>query len=251
MAYKVLFSNIGYARGIDGSLRQHINFLGRHVYCTLPVQEQVLGQLKTIIDQEQPDLCCFVEIDQGSWHAARLNQIQSLLGTEYQFHDVSDKYGHQSTLGRMLFHKGKSNAFMAKRDLPFERLYFANGTKRLIYKLTTPQNISVFFAHFSLKHAVRVKQFEEMHKLVHDTEGESIVLADFNIMQGFKELQPLLRGENLVVLNKEDEHTFTFHTHKLALDLCICSRSLESRTALKIIPQPFSDHAALLVTIED
>ena len=58
MSYKIFFSNIGYAKGIDGSLRQHISMAGRHFYCSLPVQEQVLAQVKALIDAEQPDLCC-------------------------------------------------------------------------------------------------------------------------------------------------------------------------------------------------
>jgi endonuclease/exonuclease/phosphatase family metal-dependent hydrolase len=251
MAYKILFSNIGYARGIDGSLKQHIGYVDRHFYCNVSVQEQVLSQFKNIMSVESPDLCCLVEIDQGSLHSAGFNQLERLMDEDYRFFDIADKYGPQSRLGNMLFHQGKSNAFLSKGYIDFEHLYFKNGTKRLIYRLMIPGNIAVFFAHFSLSRKVRMKQFQELRTLVNDTQEDVIVLADFNIFKGFKELEILLHDNDLFILNKEHEPTFTFHTRKMALDLCICSRNLVSRLELKIISQPFSDHAALLLQIRE
>ncbi|MGE0252739.1 MAG: hypothetical protein AB7G80_03290 [Dongiaceae bacterium] len=249
MGYKILFSNIGYAKGIGGTLWEHICRLNRHIYCGLSVQEQALRQLKVIIDSEKPDLGCLVEIDQGSFHSAYFNQIQALMDHEYIFHDIAEKYGENSPLRKMWMHKGKSNAFLAKQEIPFQRLYFTYGTKRLVYRLTLPGDIHLFFAHFSLKRQVRIKQFQEVNTLIKNIKGEVMILADFNIFQGFKELLPLLEGTDLQILNKEEEHTFIFHRRKLALDLCICSESLAKRSALRIIKQPFSDHAALVVDI--
>jgi endonuclease/exonuclease/phosphatase family metal-dependent hydrolase len=249
MIQKILFSNIGYARGIDGSLWQYVKSIGRFFYCSPTIQQQVLEQMKSIIDHEQPDLCCFVEIDQGSVHSAYFNQMDALMDAEYKFCDISDKYGHNSTLGRMPLHAGKSNGFMSRTEYPFKRLYFNSGTKRLVYRIDLNDKLHMFFAHFSLDRNVRLKQFHEVHELIKMAEGEAILMADFNIKQGFSELQPLLDDTNLHLLNKEDEPTFTFHNLRLALDLCICSRSLASRAELRIIPQPFSDHDALLLNI--
>lgn len=246
---KIFFSNLGYARGIDGSLKQHVIRAGRHFYNTVPVQEQILNQAKAIINAENPDLCCFVEIDEGSIHSARFNQIEALMGKEYLYHDIAGKYGEDSRYHKMFLHKGKSNAFMAKEPVPFERLYMKHGTKRLIYKLSLFET-TILFAHFSLKEKTRSKQFEEVREILRGENNDIILLADFNIMKGFRELNPLLKENDLCVLNKEEDHTFTFHKHKLTLDLCICSKSLLNRTSLKIIPQPFSDHAALLVEIK-
>ncbi len=253
MTYKILFSNIGYAKGIDGSLHQHIGLFGRHFYCALPVQEQVLSQLKAIIETEDPDLCCFVEIDSGSFHSARFNQIEALLDDRYAFHDIADKYGYQSLLSRLPLHRGKSNALMAKHKMSFERLYFQHGTKRLVYNVVLPPeipgDIHVFFAHFSLNKRTRMRQFQEVRQIILDTPGETIVLADFNIFGGFKELAPLLNTEDLIVLNNESDPTFAFSGRRLALDLCLCSRALAPRLNMRIVPQPFSDHAALLVEV--
>lgn len=249
MANKILFSNIGYAKGIDGSLWQHISRFGRHFYCELPVQEQVIGQIKNIIRAESPDLCCFVEIDQGSFHSGGYNQMKALVDEEYHFYDAADKYGENSTLGKMPVFSGKSNGFLSKEKVAFERLYFSRGAKRLIYRINLNTGVVLLFAHFSLQYKVRMLQFEEIKALVKSIDGEVIILADFNIMQGFSEVQSLLQETGLVLLNREDEHTFTFHTRRLTLDLCLCSPGLAARTNLRIIPQPYSDHAALLLSV--
>ncbi len=249
-AQKILFSNIGYAKGIDGSLWQHIAMSGRHLYCPVPVQQQVLNQLRAIIDDKQPDLCCFVEVDSGSFHSAGLNQINALMDDTYHFHDISAKYGEDTALRNFWFHQGKSNGFIARQEFPFERLYFKNGTKRLIYKIGVADGVTLYFAHFSLNRQTRIRQFDEVKALV-GASGDVIILADFNIMAGFGELKPLIEDGNLRLLNDEKETTFTFHKRKRTLDLCLCSAGLAERVALKIIPQPFSDHAALLVELQN
>jgi endonuclease/exonuclease/phosphatase family metal-dependent hydrolase len=247
MAFKILFSNVGYARGIDGTLWQHLCRFNRHFYTSVPLQQQVLTQLKNIVHAEKPDLCCFVEIDSGSYHSANFNQIGFLLDEDYRYSDVADKYGPNSWLGRMPLHIGKSSAFMARHDLPFERRYFSHGSKRLIHQVELPSGVSLFFTHFSLQKRVRERQFSEMRRLVKARDRPVIILADFNIMHGFSELKPLLREMDLAVLNKDTEYTFTLSRKSWVLDLCICSESIADRLRLQIVPQPFSDHAALLV----
>ena len=250
MTFKILFSNIGYAKGIDGSLKQHIAYFLRHLHTPHTVQERVLAQIKIIINAENPDLCCFVEIDRGSFNAAGFNQISALTDTEYQYHDITDKYGPESALGRMPLHRGKSNGFLAKANIPFKRLYLSHGSKRLVYCLKLPDNTHLFFAHFSLRKNIRLRQFQELRQLIEGNKGEVIILADFNIMSGFRELDPLLHDTDLTVISREDKPTFRFYRHHMVLDLCLCSQSLAARIDLKIIPQPFSDHAALSVSID-
>lgn len=254
MSYSILFSNIGYARGIDGSLRHHLGLFARHLYCPVPVQEQVLAQLKALIAAEEPDLCCFVEIDSGSAHSGGLNQLAALLDAHYAFHDISNKYGQGSLMNRLPFHAGKSNALLARHELHFERLYFRHGTKRLIYSVTLPATlpgaIHVFCAHFSLNRETRRRQFAEVRQIILDTPGETILLADFNIFSGFAELEPLLQTEGLGLLSNESDPTFAFAGRRMALDLCLASPGIMPRLRLRIVPQPFSDHAALLVTID-
>lgn len=248
--YRILFSNIGYARGIDGTIRSHIDNFGRHFYCDAPAQMRILGQIKEVIDRESPDLCCFVEIDQGSHQTAGLNQIEGLLDSHYRYHDIADKYGDRNRLSRMPLHRGKSNAFLSRQDVGFRRLYFKKGNKRLIYRLALPEGIDLYFAHFSLWGPTRKAQLQQVRDMIEKRGRDSIVLADFNIMKGFGELAPLMENGGLHLFNREEEHTFTFHKTRKTLDLCLCSQTLAEKARLKLIPQPFSDHAALLLELK-
>lgn len=246
---KILFSNMGYAKGIDGTLWQHVSRASRHLYCPVPIQTHILGQLKDIMKKEDPDLCCFVEIDQGSFHSAYLNQLQYLVGPEYPFFDIANKYGENSWRRKIPLYGSRSNAFISRKELEFDRLYFRNGTKRLLYRVRLPDNIFVLFSHFSLDRNVRVHQFEEVKAMVDQCPGDVILLADFNIMHGFKELDALTSQTNLRILNDESKSTFQFHRRELALDLCLCSEPLQNRLTLDVIDQPYSDHDALLITL--
>lgn len=250
MAYRILFSNIGYAKGIDGSLKQHIRHLHRHIHCPVPVQQQALMQLKTILDDHQPDLCCFVEVEHDLRDMARFSHLREFIDGEYPHHDVADKYGPNNWLSNMPWHKGRCNAFLSRDPVTFERRYFSFGSKRLIYEIDGPGGTAIFFAHFSLQRKVRAEQFREMRRLIARKGRPAIVLADFNIMGGFQELAPLVEENDLRVISREDEPTFLFYKYKMTLDLCIASESLQDRISVRIIPQSFSDHDALLVDID-
>jgi endonuclease/exonuclease/phosphatase family metal-dependent hydrolase len=249
-SYRVLFSNICYARDINGCLTHHLLYAHRHIYCSPAVQEKALQQVKKLIEREDPDLCCFVEIDKGSFPSSNFNQLEKLMNEKYTHFDIENKYAKESPLRSFAITKGKSNAFLAKEALSFQKIYFTRGTKRLIYKLQLAGDITLFFAHFSLKKIVRESQLQQVKRLMQEVRGEAIFLGDFNIMTGLEEIAPLLHS-NFVLVNREDKHTFTFHKRTMLLDLCICTRALAARLDLQVIPQPYSDHAALLLDIHE
>ncbi|MBN8531291.1 MAG: endonuclease/exonuclease/phosphatase family protein [Alphaproteobacteria bacterium] len=247
--FVILMGNLGYLRGINGCLAHHVRYAHRYFYCPPSVQEACIRQVVGIMAREQPDLCCFVEIDKGSTGLANFNQLEKLVSERYRFFDIENKYGPLSRLRSLPLMRGKSNGFLATRKLPYEKIHFTHGTKKLIYKILIEPGITLFFAHFSLIANVRAQQLLQMRELVRETPGEIILMGDFNTHNGFGELAPLLHENNLVLLNKEDEPTFRFHNFRLPLDLCICSQAVAGRAELKVVPQPYSDHEALLLTL--
>ncbi|MBI1301755.1 MAG: hypothetical protein GC137_08880 [Alphaproteobacteria bacterium] len=251
MKHVILMSNLGYLRGLNGCLKQHFKYAYRHLYCSRAVQEACIAQVAEIIDRENPDICCFVEIDKGPHGSIGVNQLKALASEQYSFFDIENKYGPLSRLRSLPMTRGKSNGFLSKRALPYEKIYFTHGTKRLIYKIIIEPEVTLLFAHFSLKKAVRLRQLMEIRTLLKDVRGEIILLGDFNIHSGFSELAPLLHENNLILMNQETVPTFRFHHVQLPLDLCICSPGIAGRSELKIIHQPYSDHDALLLTIRD
>jgi endonuclease/exonuclease/phosphatase family metal-dependent hydrolase len=247
MSTCILFSNLGYLRGINGSMLHHVRYIHRHFYCTPQQQRAYIKQVSQLIEVEKPDLCCFVEIDKGE----NLNQLEALVTEHYKYYDIENKYGLTSKLRHFPVTRGKSNGYLSKTNYLHEKIYFTHGTKRLIYKIQLEPNLTLFFAHFSLKQAVRVEQLKQVRQLLSETSGELILLGDFNVHAGFKELAPLMQENNLALLNDENTPTFTFHKTKLALDLCICSHEIAKRSHLRVVHQPFSDHDALVLTISD
>jgi endonuclease/exonuclease/phosphatase family metal-dependent hydrolase len=246
---RILFSNLGYATGINGTLRQHAGKILRHAFQTKAMQHKILAQFNNIIEGTNPDLCCLVELDQGSIHSGYFNQMNALISTQYPVYDIANKYGPHSHLSSLLFHRGKSNGFLAKTPQSFERLYFEHGAKRLIYKIQLRPNLTLFFAHFSLTRKIRAKQFVEMKRLVEATKGDVLVFGDFNTLTGLGELKPLVEGNFLTLLNSRDSPTFRFHRWQHILDLCLVSPALAPICRLEVIAQPFSDHEALLLEI--
>jgi endonuclease/exonuclease/phosphatase family metal-dependent hydrolase len=100
-----------------------------------------------------------------------------------------------------------------------------------------------------LNRKVRAQQLQEVRELIDGTPGEAIFLGDFNILGGFKELEPLLHND-LVLLSSNEQPTFTFHLFRKVLDICICTRNIAPHCHLRVIPQPYSDHAALVLEID-
>jgi endonuclease/exonuclease/phosphatase family metal-dependent hydrolase len=251
MMSKILFLNLGYARGISGRLSDHIRYAHRHIYCPPVTQKQSLDQLAQLIKHEAPDLCCFVEIDQGSYGAARYNQLSCIVNAAYGTTDIENKYARDSVWRSFGPTAGKSNAFMSRRDVPFEKLFFKHGMKRLIYKIDWLPGLTILFAHFSLQRATRAKQLLEARALLRQIEGETIFLGDFNVLSGLAEIEPLLDGGKYVLLNQRDTPTFFFHRKQSVLDLCICSARVARQATLTVLPQAYTDHAALIVDLPD
>ena len=248
---RILFSNLGYATGINGTLRQHVGKAFRHAVQSQAMQRRVLAQFRTLLEEADPDVCCIVELDQGSVHSAYLNQMAALVSERLPVFDIADKYGPSSPYSKLLFHSGKSNGFLAKKPLIFKHLFFEHGTKRLIYQIELRPDLTLFFAHFSLKQKIRGCQFLEMRRLVDQITGQVIVFGDFNTLYGLSELAPLFANDRLALLNSPDVPTFRFHRWQTILDLCLSSPSLAPSCRLHVIKQPFSDHDALLLEIDN
>ena len=249
MEHRILLSNLGYARGLNGSMLHHMALGYRHLWCPPGVQMHTLAALKALIRQQAPDICCLLEIENGASPSSRLNHLELLKDAEYFFSDAENKYAPNSRLRQSHFTSGKSNGFIARREYDFQKLYFSHGTKRLIYSVELEPELTLFFTHFSLTHKIRQRQLEELFDLADKTEGEVIMMGDFNLLKGLDEVLPLLLPRKLTLLNDPELHTFLLYRRRLVLDLCICSESLAEKAKLHVLPQPYSDHAALLLEL--
>lgn len=245
---KILFSNLGYAKGISGSFTHHVMYGYRHFYHPAHKQQAVLEQFRSLLINTAPDICCMVELDSGSRSSGYLNQLSGLMCKDYCHGDIAGKYGEDRWINHLPFHRGKSNGFIARQDFTFERHYFPYGSKRLMHQLRLADDIILIFTHFSLRHTTRTKQLTYISEHIKKLDSQVILLADFNILRGMNELMPLMQEAKLVMPPEQTMPTFRFLRRLSMLDVCLCSAQLAEKVKVDVIPQPFSDHAALLVT---
>lgn len=248
-AFKILLANLGYARNIDGLLRNHVRYVWHYVSCPPAVQVAALALFREQLVHEQPDLCCLVEVDTGSSNNRGINQMQLLVGDPYPFFDVANKYGAATGLQTNPITSGKSNGFLSKKPVTFTHVYMAVGTKRLIYIVALSPDLTVVFGHFSLRKRIRAQQFAELATIIRELPGEVMLLGDFNTFSGFSELDPLLAATGLRLMNNPADYTFVFSGLAMTLDLVLCTPKLAERCRLRPLHLPFSDHDAVIAEI--
>lgn len=243
---KLLFLNAGYCLGLDGSTVDYILKSYRYVYCPGKIRNDIYSKIKSLAVTESPDVFCMAEVDKGSFNTGFDNQILKLTSKKEHFFDISVKYGKDSFLRKFPLSSGKANGFVSKEKLKFKKIYFKNGTKKLIYEIYV-KGFTILLAHFSLKKKVREKQFDEIVVLMKNKK-KMILCGDFNIFGGLSEVDNLLKGANLKIANKKSDFTFPACKPDKILDLFICSKDVKVNK-IKVIQSDVSDHLPVLIDI--
>jgi endonuclease/exonuclease/phosphatase family metal-dependent hydrolase len=246
---RILCTNLGYGRNIDGSFGQHVAGAWRHFYAPLSCQRDSLAFVREQIEKQAPHLSCFLEIDQGSLNNRFLDQLATLRSPDFHTFSATNKYGLVKPAGKLSISKGKSNAFMSSLPVTHRTHFFRHGTKKLVYEITVHDRLTVFLVHCSLRPWIRQKQFEELRYWAEKCPGKVLLIGDFNNFQGEKELLPLT-GSGFQLLNDTNIPTFRFGQYETCVDLCLISPGLAGKARLEVINQPSSDHQMLLVDID-
>lgn len=245
---RIVYANLGYSRDIDGSIGHHIRRVHHHIFTPRDAQMRSLNFVKETLRGLKPDLTCFVEIDRGSLTNGFFDQLPVLREEHHETVQIDSKYALDRQFRRFSISRGKSNAFLASRPLEFEARYLDHGTKRLVYDIDM-SGIRVLIVHASLRHRVRERQFAQLAEWTAERDVPTVVLGDFNIFRGGRELRPMLRGGAFVHLNEQMEPTFRLGPYQASLDNCLVSGDIASSCRLEIINQPFSDHQMLQLDI--
>jgi endonuclease/exonuclease/phosphatase family metal-dependent hydrolase len=243
---KVLLGNIGYATGLDGTYFGYIRYANRFLYNPRHRQEEVLSRFRGMVEREQPDLVCAVEVDHGTVHTDRVNQIQCIVPDGYAHHENENKYSSSSFRQRIPFFGGKGNGFVSRNQVAFEKIYLSHGAKRLVYKIQVHENFSLYMVHFSLNYRTRHKQLAELAQIVVQ-EKNVVVCGDFNILSGRRELRSFLDKTGLRLLNEHHQKTFPAARPLVALDVFCASENVIG--TLDIMPDRISDHLSVLATL--
>ncbi|MFH1440254.1 MAG: hypothetical protein ABIG89_06805 [Candidatus Woesearchaeota archaeon] len=251
--FKILLTNIGYCTGLNGSLSDYVFKFYRYIYTSKKVQLDVLNKLSRIVNKEKLDLIVLIEIKKYQMEMLKRIISNDKNNNKYNLFEVENKYSLKSLLRKILFIKNNCNGFIAKKNLKFEKHYLENGTKKLLYEIKLPNDTVLVATHFSLNKKTRKKQFDEISEKFKSK--KMIVCGDFNIFDGFDELNSIMEKCELKIAN--DKPTFPSNlccsskksnNRKKALDLFLCSEKM--KVNVKIIKDDFSDHMPILLEIE-
>ncbi|WP_152048469.1 endonuclease/exonuclease/phosphatase family protein [Aureimonas psammosilenae] len=245
---RIVYANLGYLREIDGSLAHHIRRAHHHFFTPRAAQMRSLALVKGALKKLQPDLSCFVEIDQGSLTNGFFDQFPILREDHHLTGTIDNKYSATRKYRRLSISRGKSNAFLANRTVDFTRRYLDYGKKRLVYDIDI-EGIRVLVVHCALTKRTRAAQYEQISGWIAERDMPTVVVGDFNAMWGESELAPLLQCGRLVHANRLLGPTFRFGPWRAALDTCLISADLERHCRIEIIDQPFSDHKMFKIDV--
>jgi endonuclease/exonuclease/phosphatase family metal-dependent hydrolase len=235
--FKILLLNTGYCSGLDGSLSNYFFHGYRFLFTPKKIENNISLKIEEMIKMENPDLICLIEVRKGSY-------LMKFLEKKYSFYDIEVKYGKKSFLKLFPFFYKNGNAFISKNKLKFKKIFLKNGSKKLAYEIILPGKIKLLMFHFSLLSIVRKEQFREIEKII-GKKGRKIVCGDFNIFNGFNEVNGVIKDLNLKIINNRP--TFPSYKPRKFFDLFLCSK--EIKTKIKNLNYKISDHLPVLIEI--
>ena len=248
---RLIVYNIEYCEGMTGFWWQYLKFW-KIFFPPKGLDQRIVDHIKKL----KPDILSLVEVDTGSFRSKKDEVVffEEQLGMKNFVEKV--KYPLQGWL--RLFHfvpimNKQANAIIAKEKLSKVKYHlFHEGTKRVVIEATVhvPKKITLLLAHLSLSKKARVKQIDELIKIVKDIHNPVILMGDFNTFNGEKEIKKLLKETHLhhrFKMSKESQ-TFTqptFHPSR-RLDYILTSKAIKVNN-YKVLNFPFSDHLPLMV----
>ncbi len=244
---KILFYNLGYGRGINGSVSSYVKRGASIVYHRADSQRKVLNQVVELVQEQQPDIFAFAEIGLGSFRNQNISQHEYLTANLLRVSkDLSaSKYG-VSWLGSLPFHVGNGNGVISFTDATISKHYLTLGRKKLILAVQTPE-ATIFTLHLPLVQKHRAEQLRELVHLVNQCATDVIVCGDFNIFKGLEELREFQFATNLK-LSSQRHKTFPSHKPRLELDTFLYRfSSPDIQPVHRVLPVSLSDHLPIIL----
>lgn len=213
---------------------------------------RILKKVAVIIKRENPDVCCFLEINKGALNRACVNQMKELSSlVQYPFSDMEVEYPARSIFRHLPFFGSNCSGVLAKKTFEIKKHFFRKIAKGLVYEVLLDGKISLFFAHFSLWDWVRKLQYERIGRILLERKeegGEVILCGDFNIFWEHDDFQKFLKSAGLSVVNKSSDKTFPAYKPKDVIDLFLVSGGVKVKS-LKVLHDQFSDHLPVVIEI--
>ena len=242
---KIIFWNIGYVPGLNGSLFQYATRGHRLVWSPITIQKKLLEGIASYVKQEAPDLFLYSEVSLGArrnqyfhQHDYLVSQIDGVVS-----HGARPKYRH-SLFHSLPLHAGNANGFLSPHDCETSTVHLQNGSKTLIYMVKI-KGVTVVMVHLSLQKRTRAKQLKELAEIISIISGPLVLCGDMNIFGGVEELRELIKKTGLE-LPPDLPLTFPAHKPKRTLDVFL-TREIKEKVRVCTIESTISDHLPIVL----
>ncbi len=207
-------------------------------------------EIAKFIRSTSPDVVGLVEVDTGSFRNRGRNQAERIarrLGQFYHCHAI--KYRKSGMLEELPVFRRQANAIITREPHEEERFhYFKRGFKRLVIEVELA-HARFFLVHLSLRPWVRYHQLIDLHELIGESDKPCVVMGDFNVLSGAREMSLFLKATGLVSANAEHAATYPSWKPCRELDFICYSRGLRM-TAFQMPSVTLSDHLPVVADFE-
>lgn len=248
---KILLYNTCYCIGFNAPRKSKYEKLWKYIYS----DTTTLKELKAFIKKVNPEVLALTEIDSGSIRAHCTNQpltIAKVCGFGSVFYRT--KYSSALLRGYLPIFRHQCNAILTKaKDSQFSYGFFECagdlGSKNLYLHCAIHPQIDFFLLHLPLDGAGRAAQLRELSEVIQGCPNEVIVAGDFNIFDGYEEIDAFMRNSNLTPANTQKIPTYPSWKPEKEIDLILKTPGIRV-TKFEVLDVHLSDHLPILVDVE-
>lgn len=241
---KIVFYNIAYGTGLNGSWKQYIFKIWRFFW--LPFRS--MNRIAATMRDAKPDVLCLAEVDSGSFRNRFRDQTKHLskvLGLP--FYHTQSKYHSKSAWQIIGVIRKQHDAILSKKKGELKKHQLTSGMKKLVQEYVI-DGLSIFTLHLAvLSKAVRKKQMQELAIILKKCPRPHVVCGDFNTHKGLEEIAELLRNTGLRRVIKKP--SFPSVAPKRYIDLFLASPEVKVLRS-GVIKTLDSDHLPVWVEVE-
>lgn len=236
-AMRFVLYNIRYGTG-GGRIRFPLAGYFNHSGATI-------GRITRFLSELDPDVAGLVEVDAGSYRAARRNQAEEIAAALGHYHVYRSKYAEDSLTCRLPLFSRQGNAFVVRNGAHKETFhYFDRGMKRLVIELEM-ENVTFFLIHLALSSRLRHRQLGDLYDLTKSISKPVIVAGDFNALWGEQEIRLFQAATGLKNAHAANSPTFPSWKPKRHLDFILHSPGIGIERCW-MPPVCFSDHLPIV-----
>ena len=236
---KFFFYNIAHGIKPNKSFFSQINQLRL-------INKNFLDMLLKPLREIRPDILALVEIDSGSLRSRKINETKYIASKlDYKFSFYHKYNGTIVAYLPILRKHGSAIIYNRKIDVKTNPFYFNHGFKRVIVKsnfIYKNNKFSLYILHFSVRKKIRKLQFQELTDIIQKDNNKIILVGDFNLFDGEKELKNFISNTGLIIY-PNNQPTFPSWNPKIKIDYLITSKNIRIKT-FKIENMLLSDHLA-------